>query len=86
MQPDGVTSARILPNVPQRYVQLRSAVSVLQHQLDKLLCSSNSRDRVEGGLAAAALCIVIHRAWSKEAATAGTASHNVSHSELFCKA
>lgn len=66
-QPDGFSSARVLPNVPQHYSQLRSALSVLQQQLDMLLRGS-STDQVEGGLAAAGLCIVVQRCWAQEAA------------------
>lgn len=66
--PDGVTTARLLPSCPKQFNQLRSSLSGVQQQLDTLLASGSSRDRVEGGLAAAALCIVVHRSWSEAAA------------------
>lgn len=74
LQPDGFSSAWMLPNVPhgQRYARLRSALQGLQQHLDKALSGSSS-ERVEGSLAAAALCITVHRAWCKEA---NVADHN----------
>lgn len=62
-----MTTARLLPNCPKQFNQLQPSLSVLQQQLDTLLASGSSRDRVEGGLAAAALCIIVHRSWCKTA-------------------
>lgn len=67
-QPEGLSSAWVLPNVPQQHGPLRAALSLLQHQIDQLMFGSTA-DRVTGSLAAAALCIVVHRAWAKEAAS-----------------
>jgi hypothetical protein len=64
----------LLPNVPQHCSQLRLALSALQQQLDKLVGSGSGGDRVEGGLAAAALCIVVHRTWQNEASAAAAAA------------
>lgn len=74
-QPDGYSSAGVLPNIPLHYSQLRSALAILQQQLDSLL-NGSKQDQVQGSLVAAATCIVIQRCWSKEAAVTAQATHH----------
>jgi hypothetical protein len=74
-QPDGYSSAGVLPNIPLHYNQLRSALAILQQQLDTLL-NGSKQDQVQGSLLAAAMCIVIQKCWNKEAAATAQATHH----------